>query len=125
MWPKLLLEYLPHLTRLLPAADKYFSSRGESDHAHQAALTAFGDEFRGSLRSLSEEQAALRRQIQEQGASFAEIGVDATRTRLGMESVEARIAALENRLKTVVNLLVAALVLLVAATALLVVRILH
>jgi len=36
----MLLELLPHFTRLLPMADKYLSTRTASEKAQEAALAA-------------------------------------------------------------------------------------
>jgi hypothetical protein len=60
MWPKILLELLPHFTRVLPLADRYFSSRGDQDKAHAAALAALGDEVRGGLGRVDEVNAGLK-----------------------------------------------------------------
>jgi hypothetical protein len=109
MWPKMLLELLPHLSRLIPTADNYLSSRKESDKAQAAALTALGDEVRGGLASAAEEQRAFRREFQAHVASSAQIGVDAARARVGVENLDARLASLENRLTNLSRLLWASL----------------
>ena len=109
MWPKMLLEFLPHLTRLIPAADNYLSSRKESDRSQTAALIALSDEVRGGLVKVAEEQTALRREFQTHIAGSAQIGVDAARARTGVESLDARVMSLENRLVKVSRLLWAAL----------------
>ena len=59
-----------------------------------------------------DEQAGLRRQLQEQSDQVAQVGVEVTRARLGVESVEARISKLEQATQTIFRLLVSALVLL-------------
>ena len=41
----MLLELLPHFTRLLPMADKYLSTRSASEKAQEAALAATGWAF--------------------------------------------------------------------------------
>lgn len=118
MWPKTLLELLPHFARLLPVADKYLASRSANDQT-QAALT---QEVRGQLGAVSEAQAELSRQLQRQGEQIAEIGVDAARARIGMESVEQRVAKLEKSLRLVVTLLVLTFVLAAATLALVAIR---
>ena len=95
MWPKILLELLPHFTRLVPLADKYFSSRGDEDKAHAAALIALGEEMRGGLGRADEAHAGLQEALKEQGEQIAEVGVEATRARMAVESVEQRVAKLE------------------------------
>ena len=105
MWPKMLLEFLPHLSRLIPAADNYFSSRKESDKAQAAALTALGDDVRGGLAKAVEEQAAFRREFEQHIERTAQIGTDAARARIGVESLEARLTLAEKRLVTMSRLL--------------------
>jgi phage shock protein A len=122
MWPKLLLELLPHFSRLVPAADKYLSGRGAADKAHTEAIAALGSGVRGQIAQVSEVQAGLARQLQEQGQQVAEIAVDVARVRMGVESVEARVAKLEKTLRVMAILLSVALVLLAVAVTLLVVH---
>jgi hypothetical protein len=124
MWPKILLELLPHFARLTPVADKYFASRAANDKAQQAALAALAEEVRGDLGKVTEAHAGLHRMLQEQVEQVTQVSVEATRARLGIESVEARIAALEKTAGTTVRLLVAALVLLVGVSAVTVVLLL-
>ena len=121
MWPKILLELLPHFARLTPVADKYFASRAANDKAQQAALAGLGEEVRGELGKVTEAHAGLHRQLQEQVEQVAQVSVEVTRTRLGIESVETRIAALEKTAGMTVKLLVAALVLLAGVSAITVV----
>ena len=105
MWPKMLLEFLPHLTRLIPAADNYFSSRKESDRAQAAALTALEDEVHGGFAKAAEEQAAFRRELEQQVAASAQIGADAARARIGVENLESRLITAEKRLTNMSRLL--------------------
>ncbi|HWG18778.1 MAG TPA: hypothetical protein VN678_12995 [Acidobacteriaceae bacterium] len=112
MWPKILLELLPHFTRVLPLADRYFSSRGDQDKAHAAALTSLGDEVRGGLGRVDEVHAGLKDALKAQGEQIAEVGVEATRARMAVESVEARVAKLERTAGIAMRAAVAAVVLL-------------
>ena len=93
MWPKILLELLPHFARLTPVADKYFASRAANDKAQQAALAGLGEEVRGELGKVTEAHAGLHRQLQEQveQVTCSFFGGGDARA-LGIESVEARIA---------------------------------
>jgi hypothetical protein len=121
MWPKLLLELLPHFTRLAPLADKYFSGRGDQDKAHTAALTALTEEVRGGLARTDELHAALQQAFKEQGEQIAEVGVEATRARMAVEQVEQRIAKLESAATLATRISIAALLLLTAAVVMLIV----
>ncbi len=95
MWPKILFELLPHLTRLVPMADRYLSTRTASERAQEAALAALGAEVRGELGQLGEVHTGIQRQLQDQGAQLSELAVEVTRARMGVESMEARVAGLE------------------------------
>jgi chromosome segregation ATPase len=119
MWPKMLLELLPHFARLMPVADKYLSTRSTSDKANEAALAALADEVRGESARASETNAGLARQVQEQGKQIAETAVEVTRSRMGVESIEARVAKLEKSSGAAMKLLVTVAVMLAAALVLL------
>jgi hypothetical protein len=122
MWPKMLLELLPHLSRLIPAADTYLNSRKESDKTQAAALTAMTEEVRSGLTKAAEEQAAFRLEFQAHIASSAQLAADAARTRMVVETVENRLANLESRLTTLGRLLWASLVVLAVVVVLLAIR---
>ena len=124
----MLLELLPHFTRLLPVADKYFSSRSASDKAHEAALAGLAAEVRAGLSKTAESQVGVVTQLQEQSAKLAEVGVDASRARMAVEGMEDRIAQLEKTIGTAAKLLTATLVVVVVlmgATLFLLVELLH
>ena len=124
----MLLELLPHFTRLLPVADKYFSSRSASDKAHEAALAGLAEEVRAGLGPIAEAQAGIGDQLHEQSAKLAEIAVDASRARTAVEGVEDRVAQLEKTAGTAVKLLtatLAAVVALLGTTLFLLVELLH
>ena len=115
----MLLELLPHFTRLLPMADKYLSTRSASEKAQEAALAALGAEVRGELGQLGETHGGIQRQLQEQSAQLAETSVEVTRARMGIESLEARVTGIERTAAAGMKLLVAVLAVAVVATGLL------
>ena len=128
----MLFDLLPHFARLMPIADKYLSTRSASERAQEAALATLSQDIRGELGKSTVEHADLRRQVQEQGTQIAELALDVTRSRMGVESVEARVAKLENSMAalevkavTAVKLLVAVLGMLVIAFALLLILVVH
>jgi hypothetical protein len=99
MWPKLfaqLFELLPHVTRLVPIADRYFSSKAANERANEAALAALAEGVRGDLGQVTKAHAGLYRQLQEVSAQVAEVGEDAKRTRLAMEQQGHRLENLES-----------------------------
>ena len=122
MWPRLLLELLPHFSRLVPAWDKYLASRTDSDKALESAMVTLSGEVRASLRQVAEEQSGIRGQLQEQSKQAAQLAVDVTRMRMGMENMEQRVAKLEKTAAVSLWLLWAALGLLAAVIAILLLR---
>jgi hypothetical protein len=99
MWPKLfmqLFELLPHVTRLVPIADKYFSSKTANEKANEAALAAMAEGVRGDLGQVTKAHAGLYRQLQEVSAQVVEVSEDAKRTRLSIEQQGHRLENLES-----------------------------
>jgi hypothetical protein len=124
MWP-MLFELLPHFARLMPMADKYLNGRGASEKAHEAALAALADSVRGDLGQVVEVHSGIQHALQEQAAQISEIAVEGTRTRMGVESIEARIAKLEQTSANSIKLLAVAVVILTATVAVLEVLLSH
>ncbi len=124
MWP-LLFDLLPHFARLLPMADKFLATRSASEKAQEAALAAMAESIRGDLGQVTERHAGIQRALKEQGERVGEIAVEVTRMRLGVESVEARVAKLEKTASVAMRLLAVALVLLSMTLALLAILLWH
>ena len=98
MWPKViaqLFELLPHITRLVPMADRYFASRTASEKATEAAMAAMAEDVRGDLGQVTKAHAGLYRQLQDQSAQIAEVAEEVKRARLTVEQHEQRMTALE------------------------------
>jgi chromosome segregation ATPase len=118
MWPKViaqLFELLPHITRLVPMADKFFSQKAATERANEAALVAMAEGVRGDLGQVTKAHAGLYRQLQELGAQVDVVGGEAKQARMAAESLEARLSGLEKALATQRVVSVVGLVLLVAA----------
>ena len=99
MWPKViaqLFELLPHITRLVPVADKYLSSKTASEKATEAAMVAMAEGVRGDLGQVTKAHAGLYRQLQDQSAQIAQVGEEVKRARLSVEQHENRMVALES-----------------------------
>jgi chromosome segregation ATPase len=104
MWPKLLaqlFELLPHISRLVPIADKYLSSKTASEKANEAALTAMAEGVRGDLGQVTKAHAGLYRQLQELSAQIAEVGQEVKNIAAIKEVQENRLAALEDQLRSI------------------------
>lgn len=100
MWPKVfaqLVELLPHIARLIPMADMFFTTKTASEKANEAAITAMTEGVRHDLGQVTTAHAGLYRQLQEQSAQIAEVADDTRRTRTALESSAERVAALEKQ----------------------------
>jgi septal ring factor EnvC (AmiA/AmiB activator) len=101
MWPKViaqLFELLPHITRLVPMADKYLSSKTASEKATEAAMAAMAEGVRGDLGQVTKAHAGLYRQLQDQSAQIAQVSEDVKRTRVAVEQHDHRMEALDQRI---------------------------
>jgi hypothetical protein len=98
MWPKVLMqlvELLPHATRLIPVADRYFASKQAGDKATEAAMMAMAEGVQADLGQVTKAHAGLYRKLQEQEAQLAEMRDEVRQTRTALEH---RVEALEQRL---------------------------
>ena len=101
MWPKViaqLFELLPHITRLVPMADRYLSSKTASEKPTEAAMAAMAEGVRGDLGQVTKAHAGLYRQLQEQSAQLTQVGEDVKAARLAVEQHEARMVTLESKI---------------------------
>jgi hypothetical protein len=104
MWPKViaqLFELLPHITRLVPMADRYLSSKTASEKATDAAMVAMAEGVRGDLGQVTKAHAGLYRQLQDQSLQIDALSEDVKRTRVAIEQHGHRMEALE---QTVISL---------------------
>jgi cell division protein FtsB len=101
MWPKALLELLPHLTRLVPLVNRYFDSKGADEDATRVALERKLGETAAALRvdiqRGAEAGEALQAQISRQTATLNEVAAGVKALKASDEAIEARIAKLEER----------------------------
>src|SRR5580658_8684909 len=98
MWPKViaqLFELLPHISRLLPMADKYFNSKAAAEQANEAAMVAMAEGVRGDLGQVTKAHVGLYRQLQEQSAQITGVSEEVKTTRLSIEQQASRVEALE------------------------------
>jgi hypothetical protein len=100
MWPKLLaqlFELLPHVSRLIPMADRFFASRAATDRATEAAMVAMAEGVRGDLGQVTKAHVGLYRQLQEQGILLDEVRDEVKRVRVTLDQRENRIEVLESQ----------------------------
>jgi hypothetical protein len=131
MWPKViaqLFELLPHISRLLPMADKFLSSKAAAEKANEAAVAAMAEGVRGDLGQVTKAHVGLYRQLQEQSAQIADVAEEVKQARLAveqhaqqMEALKLQVASLGWWLKAGVSLLVV----LVAVAIVLLVQLIH
>ncbi len=68
MWPKAfaqLIELAPHISRLLPMADRFLQTKTVSDDGSRKALEAVAEGWRGDLRQVAVAHAGLHAQTTE------------------------------------------------------------
>jgi chromosome segregation ATPase len=104
MWPKLLaqlFELLPHITRLVPMADRYFSSKAANEKANEAALAAMAEGVRGDLGQVTKAHVGLYRQLQELSAQVSEVESELKSARAAADQAGNRTSTLEAKVAAV------------------------
>ena len=129
MWPKAfaqLVELAPHISRLLPMADRFFQTKATAEDVNRSAIESVGESLRGDLGQVTAAHASLSQQINtltHQMSSVAErvsgIASDAAGARMAAESLDHRLARLEARQSRILLFLAASLALLLATLILL------
>jgi chromosome segregation ATPase len=122
MWPKMLLELLPHFARLMPMADAYLNSRSERDKTQQAALNTLADEVKSGWTRFDTGQAAVSERLEEQKRQLGQVVTEVAQLRTAMERLDERAARLERTGLRTGRWLLANSVLLTALLIVLVVR---
>ncbi|HTD97144.1 MAG TPA: hypothetical protein VK627_09445 [Edaphobacter sp.] len=123
MWPKViaqLFELLPHVSRLIPLADRFLSSKAASEKANETALAAMAEGVRGDLGQVTKAHAGLYRQLQDQSAQITEVGQEVKLVAAAVAKRDQHLETLELQLKTLatwvkagVSLLVVLLILVI------------
>jgi septal ring factor EnvC (AmiA/AmiB activator) len=125
MWPKALaqlIELAPHITRLLPLADRFFQSKSAEAEASRTAMEQMADGLRGDLGQVTASHAGLYRQLNDQSEKLSTLSADLRSTKQLIESSDARMAELEKQIKGLHGLLVGVLVLALMSFAIIVIR---
>jgi hypothetical protein len=131
MWPKALahlLELAPHVTRLVPVADRYLQTKAEGRDAHRRALEQMaeglrgdvgqiGESVRGDLRQIAAAQAGIYHQLNQQGEMLAKIAMDLRAVRLASDEMETRMTRMETRISRLWLAFFAGLIVFVIFTA--------
>lgn len=110
MWPKAfsqLIELAPHISRLLPMADRFFQTKTAGDDGTRKVVEALALDMHGNLGQVTAAQTTLRRQMEDlsgkvgvvDAALLAQInGMGTEIGRLG-----ATLATLDSKFDTVVT----------------------
>lgn len=108
MWPKMiaqLVELLPHLTRLIPMADRFLQSRGGADEATQEAMEKLQAELGRTITA----QESVYRQINEQGERIDAALSEVRAARAALESSQEKLAGMEAKVSSLRGWVVTAL----------------
>ncbi len=127
MWPKALsqlIELAPHITRLVPMADRFLNAKSADAEASRTAIQQMAEGLRGDLGQVTASHAGLYRLLNDQAAlleaqseTLSLVATDLRSTRLTAEALDDRLLVLERKSKTQTTLLV---LILLAAIAILV-----
>jgi septal ring factor EnvC (AmiA/AmiB activator) len=109
MWPKAiaqLIELLPHATRLLPMADRFFSAKTADAEASRNAMEQMAEGLRGDLGQVTASHAGLYRQLNEQSVQLTALSADLATLRHSSAAIESRLDAVERRSRLVLGFVV-------------------
>ncbi len=123
MWPKAiaqLIELAPHVTRLVPLADRFFQSKSSSEDVSRKAMEAMAEGLRGDLGQVSAAHSGLYRQLHEQSETLVALSNEVRAVKIASEATAMRLGKLQRRLTTMTTLLIGTLLLNIAMLALLI-----
>lgn len=128
MWPKALaqlIELAPHITRLLPLADRFFDSKTADADASRTALQQMAEGLRGDLGQVTASHAGLYRQLNDQSEKLSNISADIQSTRQATLALDERLTHLERQSASHQKFLLAILLSLFAIAVLLIILLLR
>ena len=128
MWPKAisqLIELLPHVSRLLPMADRFLNAKTADAEASRSAMQQMAEGLRGDLGQVTASHAGLYRQLNEQSEKISELSSDVATVKRSVESLDPRLTRLEQQNSRLTLLLGLSLVLLAGLLVLAVILLLH
>jgi septal ring factor EnvC (AmiA/AmiB activator) len=117
MWPKAissLIELAPHITRLVPLADRFFNSKSAEADASRTAMEQMAEGLRGDLGQVTASHAGLYRQLNDQSVALSAVASDVRSVKLAADSLESRISRIEAQITRLTRLVGVALLLLAA-----------
>ncbi len=117
MWPKAissLIELAPHITRLVPLADRFFNSKSAEADASRTAMEQMAEGLRGDLGQVTASHAGLYRQLNDQSVQLSAVAADVRGVKLSADSLEARMTRVEAQIVRLTQLVGIALLMLAA-----------
>ena len=109
-----LVELLPHVSRVVPMADKYLAQRNAND----AKLEQVAQSMRGDLGKVAKAHIALAEQLDTFAAHVSEGAAEAKRARMAAELAQLKVETLERQVAGLRSMVVASLVAIVLVLAL-------
>ena len=113
MWPKAFSQFIelaPHISRLLPLADRFLQSKTAAEDSGRRALDSMSAGLQAELGRIAAAQAGLAKQISTLSDGFTAASNETHATRKALEAMEARAAlaaagaaAVDTRLAAVEN----------------------
>jgi septal ring factor EnvC (AmiA/AmiB activator) len=101
MWPKAiaqLIELLPHMSRLLPLADRFLNTKAADAEASRTAMEQMAAGLRGDLGQVTASHAGLYRQLNDQSEKLANIATDVAATRTELSNLHTQQELLKKQL---------------------------
>jgi hypothetical protein len=108
MWPKAittLIELAPHITRLVPMADRFFSSKSAESEASLTAMQQMAEGLRGDLGQVTASHAGLYRQLNDQSEKLNVIVAEQRSAKIAFDANDARLGVIEQRQRVLIVLL--------------------
>ena len=135
MWPKAFAQFVelaPHISRLLPLADRFLKDKAAGENAtqkameaHKQSMDAMAAGLRSDMGQLSAFHDGLQRQILDMDKHLSAVRADALAAKVATESVEERLTRIVNGQKRINLLFWVLLVLLVGVLIVLLAPYLH
>lgn len=128
MWPKAfaqLVELAPHISRLLPMADRFFQSKAAGDEANRKAIDAMGDRLRADLNQINVTHASLSDQIADLSTRTDRLTSDSDTLKRSADLLERRLTKIEagqRRMAYIAALVLLGIVILVILAVMIYVR---
>jgi septal ring factor EnvC (AmiA/AmiB activator) len=112
MWPKALaqlIELAPHITRLVPMADRFLNAKSSDAEASRTAMQQMAEGLRGDLGQVTASHAGLYRQLNDQSEKLSVLSAELRFINFSIEALETRLQAIERAQRQQHNLVLVTL----------------